>query len=184
MSAKMRRGVLVSVAVVVLLVMLPLTALATNHVTAYSGTASCESFELHAEITGVVTLYWRAELYRWDGATWVPEDFHSNGPLGEEVSGPTFDYQGLWRSDLPDGEYLAVLRMGVTPDVTNWSSTIPGITLPCSPPTAVALASFDADAAGAAIVLDWETAAELDTLGFNVYRAESAAGCASYSTAA
>jgi hypothetical protein len=43
-------------------------------------------------------------------------------------------------------------------------------------PTAVTLASFKATARPRAIVLRWETATELDNLGFNLYRAESADG--------
>jgi hypothetical protein len=39
-----------------------------------------------------------------------------------------------------------------------------------SPPTAVTLASFTAAATHDAIVLEWETASELDNLGFNLYR--------------
>jgi hypothetical protein len=38
-------------------------------------------------------------------------------------------------------------------------------------PTAVELASFTATAQGGAILLEWETAAELDSLGFDLYRA-------------
>ena len=40
-------------------------------------------------------------------------------------------------------------------------------------PTAVELALFTASVQGSAIRLDWQTATELDTLGFNIYRAES-----------
>lgn len=43
-------------------------------------------------------------------------------------------------------------------------------------PTAVELAAFSATAAGDAIRLDWETATELDNLGFNLYRADSPDG--------
>jgi hypothetical protein len=174
MNAKLRKGVLVSVAVVALLAMVPLTALA-NHAYGYDGTASCEGFELHADIAGVVQLYWTASLQRLDGANWVEEDSHSNGSLGEEVYGPSFDYAGLWRDGLLDGEYRAVLQMSAS-DGSSWVDTILGITLPCSPPTAVTLASFDANATGSAIELAWETATELDTMGFNIYRAESAYG--------
>lgn len=42
--------------------------------------------------------------------------------------------------------------------------------------TAVDLASFTAEVAGPAIQLDWQTASEVDHLGFNLYRAESAGG--------
>lgn len=43
-------------------------------------------------------------------------------------------------------------------------------------PTGVELSRFEAWADGAAIRVEWETASELDTLGFNLYRAESADG--------
>jgi hypothetical protein len=43
-------------------------------------------------------------------------------------------------------------------------------------PTAVELASFSAAPQGSAIRLDWETASELDNLGFNLYRSEPAEG--------
>jgi hypothetical protein len=45
-----------------------------------------------------------------------------------------------------------------------------------TPPTAVTLTSFEAKARQNAIVLKWETASEIDNLGFNVYRAEAAEG--------
>jgi hypothetical protein len=43
-------------------------------------------------------------------------------------------------------------------------------------PTAVGLSSFTATPASRAIQVEWETATELDNLGFNLYRAESADG--------
>ena len=43
-------------------------------------------------------------------------------------------------------------------------------------PAAVELASFTAASQGSAIVLEWETATELDNLGFNVYRSGAAEG--------
>lgn len=43
-------------------------------------------------------------------------------------------------------------------------------------PTAVTLVSFSANGAGDAVTLDWETSSEVDNLGFNLYRAESAGG--------
>ncbi len=42
--------------------------------------------------------------------------------------------------------------------------------------TAVDLASFTAEVAGPAIELKWQTVSEVDNLGFNLYRAESAGG--------
>lgn len=49
-------------------------------------------------------------------------------------------------------------------------------TSPSPVPTAVSLASFAAASQGEGILVTWETAAELQNLGFNLYRAESAAG--------
>ena len=43
-------------------------------------------------------------------------------------------------------------------------------------PTAVTLVDFTASLEGGTVVLRWETAAELDNLGFNLYRAESLDG--------
>jgi len=43
-------------------------------------------------------------------------------------------------------------------------------------PTAIELASFTAEANGGAVTLAWETAAEIDNAGFNLYRAASADG--------
>ena len=47
---------------------------------------------------------------------------------------------------------------------------------PGSGPAAVSPLSFDAVPQGAAILLTWETADEVDNLGFNLYRAGSPAG--------
>jgi uncharacterized repeat protein (TIGR01451 family) len=43
-------------------------------------------------------------------------------------------------------------------------------------PTAVTLAAFNATVEGQAVRVTWETATELDNLGFNLYRSESPAG--------
>ena len=43
-------------------------------------------------------------------------------------------------------------------------------------PTAVELAAFDAAAQGNGVLLTWETANEIDNLGFNIYRADSQVG--------
>jgi len=47
---------------------------------------------------------------------------------------------------------------------------------PYEEPTAIELASFTAEANGGAVTLAWETAAEIDNAGFNLYRAASADG--------
>jgi hypothetical protein len=56
------------------------------------------------------------------------------------------------------------------------SGAVPGIAFCEDMPTAIELGGFEASAKDGAIELVWETAAELDTTGFNVYRAESANG--------
>ncbi len=43
-------------------------------------------------------------------------------------------------------------------------------------PTAVKLAAFDATPQGQAVLITWETASELDNVGFNLYRSETADG--------
>ena len=102
-----------------------------------------------------------------------------NQPSGQATAfpadPPADPNDGLWSTDVPDGVYQAVLHMEAD-DGSSWDGIIPDITMPCSPPTAVTLASFDATATSSSIELAWETAAELDTMGFNIYRAESAYG--------
>jgi hypothetical protein len=44
------------------------------------------------------------------------------------------------------------------------------------PPTAVTLASFTATPQTGSILVAWETAMEIDTVGFNLYRAQSSSG--------
>jgi len=51
-----------------------------------------------------------------------------------------------------------------------------GIGGPSCPPTAVKLASFVAQAGAGSVTLTWETAAEYDNAGFNLYRATSPLG--------
>jgi hypothetical protein len=55
------------------------------------------------------------------------------------------------------------------------SGGVPAIGFCALTPTAVELASFTATGVDGAIHLAWETATELDNLGFNVYRSESGA---------
>ena len=43
-------------------------------------------------------------------------------------------------------------------------------------PTAVALTSFGATPSAGGILVEWETASEVDTLGFNVYRGDAPGG--------
>ena len=69
---------------------------------------------------------------------------------------------------------------GVVDVLTNLNN-LNGIALGCNipatlVPTAVELTSFTATAADSAVVLEWETGAEMNNLGFHLYRAPSAAG--------
>jgi hypothetical protein len=57
-----------------------------------------------------------------------------------------------------------------TPVITSWCVSWQ------EEPTAVTLASFSATAAPGKILLDWETAVELDNAGFNLYRSDSPDG--------
>jgi hypothetical protein len=56
------------------------------------------------------------------------------------------------------------------------SGAVPSIPFCEDTPTAAELGGFEANDGNGAIELVWETAVELDTMGFNVYRAESVIG--------
>ena len=47
--------------------------------------------------------------------------------------------------------------------------------LPCEP-TAITLSSFTANKKGKEIIIKWETGTEIDNIGFNIFRSESANG--------
>ena len=69
---------------------------------------------------------------------------------------------------------------GVVDVLTNLNAPN-GVALGCNipatlVPTAVELTSFTATAADSAVVLEWETGAEMNNLGFHLYRAERAEG--------
>ncbi len=65
-------------------------------------------------------------------------------------------------------------------DPNNWTMSSTSQTMPTGPfdvtPTAVDLASFTASPLPGAVLLRWETAAEIDTLGFHLYRSLSPEG--------
>lgn len=55
--------------------------------------------------------------------------------------------------------------------------TLPsGVTLPNCEPTLVTLSSFSATPSSREVVIEWTTEAEIDNVGFNIYRAESRDG--------
>jgi hypothetical protein len=123
------------------------------------------------------------------GDLWAWFDWDNDGDLSDEtpISWTSLP-PGMTELDLVvpgaynQGELYARFRLvpecygnpGYTGEVINgevedyyWGET---------PPTAVSLAAFDAAAAGSSVQLTWETASELDNLGFNVYRALSPVG--------
>lgn len=63
---------------------------------------------------------------------------------------------------------------------TNWTMSGNSQTMPSGPftvnPNAIELVSFTATPQHGAVLLEWETATELDNLGFNLYRANSPDG--------
>jgi hypothetical protein len=61
---------------------------------------------------------------------------------------------------------------GATAGTAQWLNVQPS----CPPPSAVGLVSFAAQGTARNIVLSWETASEIDNLGFNLYRADSEKG--------
>ena len=60
------------------------------------------------------------------------------------------------------------------------TSQVPGtainLVIDCTTPSAVTLSYFDAQAVRDRIAVSWQTASEIDNVGFNLYRAESADG--------
>jgi hypothetical protein len=101
----------------------------------------------------------------------------------------TFDY----RSDgWQEGQWMKSENMNLTPwagqtvrirffatndSINSTTFYVDDVSLEtCSSPTAVELARFEAAPNGAAIALAWETATELDNLGFNLYRAQAPDG--------
>jgi hypothetical protein len=86
----------------------------------------------------------------------------------------------------PSGNLHGALLDALTVFPDTSGSSIPGAgvqTVPFKqvekiqpPPSAVDLASFTATAGRQGIVVEWETVSEVDNVGFNLYRAESAEG--------
>ncbi len=89
----------------------------------------------------------------WEASFFVAPDYYT----GFEVHTQVYDDGGSQTSDVPDR--AIALNIYCPPQLT-----------------AVDLASFEAKSGNQAIALHWETASELDNLGFNLYRAESADG--------
>lgn len=110
------------------------------------GDISIRQFEAFTEYNG--TLYVAA-------SNLVPSNF-----WGEEPAG----YSGA-----------KIYRL--KPQVTTTTTTIPATTTTTTiGPTVINLIRFEASGKLARIMLKWETASEIDNVGFNIYRAESADG--------
>jgi len=78
--------------------------------------------------------------------------------------------------DSPNGRYLRYQATFTTTD-SNITPTLEDVTITYNiTPTAVKISSFTAHKQGAAILLTWETANELDLVGFNLYRSSGLAG--------
>lgn len=109
-----------------------------------------------------------------------------NGNSGDNGIAPDFQWIGLSGSFAAGWEASTPLAVGdynnLNPhtNVTgNRTAAVENrrvdLNLSC-PPLAVVLASFDATARPTDILVTWESASEIDNLGFNLYRSESANG--------
>ncbi len=118
----------------------------------------------------------------WDCAYATPNTSDLNPvTFGEPIPGTPTNYE--WKGELISGiadwsqclgsinvQFAALDGNGVEQDVTDSVQYI-GI------PTAVSLVTFNATAsADHKVLLTWETASELDIVGFNLYRAEAVDG--------
>jgi hypothetical protein len=93
-------------------------------------------------------------VYRWDGSDWITLTLDT--------------YYGTGGRDCSAG--LQSIRVK---DVSEFS---PFVLKSDGPPTAVTLASFTATPQAGGILLQWETAIEIDNVGFNLYRSTSPNG--------
>jgi hypothetical protein len=118
----------------------------------------------------------------WDCAYRLPTNTSDLNPdtFGEGIPGTPTNYE--WKGELTTGDanwseclgtinvqFAALDPTGFEQDVTDPAEYI-GI------PTVVDLATFTATAEDRKVLLNWETASELDLLGFNLHRAEAEDG--------
>ncbi|MBN1920289.1 MAG: S8 family serine peptidase [Anaerolineae bacterium] len=121
--------------------------------------------------------------FDWDGngvfddTEMVHQDAAINGSNTVDVVVPAGLAQPVaYRVRLYDGQPVTLLAQDNRSYGDTDGGDIADGTSPSPVPTAVFLASFAAGPQGEAILLAWETAAEMQNLGFNLYRAESLAG--------
>jgi hypothetical protein len=84
-----------------------------------------------------------------------------------------------WEGSIALGQGSYTLWAHSNVDNGGWQTAeAPGValTLDCYEPTAVFLNYFKAESTQGGVMLSWETASEIDNLGFNVYRGASAGG--------
>lgn len=113
-----------------------------------------------------------------------------NDDMGDNNVTPDFHYFGVSGNTATGWEASAFLAPGTYTNLNVHTNVFDSsgqmqtsavanraiaITIEC-PPLAVVLASFEATARPADILVTWETASESDNLGFNLYRSDSANG--------
>jgi hypothetical protein len=180
MKKEVRKGFLVSLGVVILLTIFPLSALACQ----YTGNGGCGGFWFGIESIYTGTYTWTARLYQV-GDTLLETHtgqvvFHSDD-LGKWFYVPATPVPdpadpNTWQAwdTTCNGSYYVRLSWKDSSGATLWSNRTADFS--CTTPAAVTMASFTAAPTGKGIALDWTTASELDNLGFNIYRAKSADG--------
>jgi hypothetical protein len=177
--ARQMRYTLTSVVVLVALVaMFPVSAFACGHyITNWGSTANCEGATLSGDYNycGSVWVTWKVTLYHYTGSgpgSWY-KSFSQDGFWADGH----FEKGFTWPDSVDPGTYCVKIKAweGGSSD-TSYEKMYCGIDIPCPGPTAVCLASFEATATAQSVALSWETASEIDNLGFNLYRGDAADG--------
>jgi hypothetical protein len=153
------------------------------------------SNEIYRNLTGV---YPDPPFPAGYGGAWYDQDLNPCGDMmgTGQISIETIVLSAVCQSNNPGGEgndpaapTVDVHSCGSWNNNQNavcngLADAVPGTPSKCScgyielpfEPTAIELASFSAEAQGGDVLLTWETATELDNLGFNLYRADSLYG--------
>jgi hypothetical protein len=98
------------------------------------------------------------------------ETYLISAPVNTDGSGDA-TFSVVIPSELADGTYVSATAT----DPSNNTSEFSGA-FEVQIPTAVVLSAFEASVAGGLVVVEWETATEIDNLGFNLLRADSPDG--------
>jgi hypothetical protein len=112
------------------------------------------------------TIYWTADPPGWSeySVNGGPDLFYVRAYLASG-SYTTSPVEGLIKTDILLFQYCGEL----TGAAQSFAFTVPT-------PTAVELASFGATGYDGEVLIEWETASELENLGFHVYRAKASGG--------